>query len=246
MRRTEAVHAAAPESPAPGRRERRKLEVRARLLAAAEALFDQHGIADTKVSEICERADVAQKTFFNHFADQAGPAARAGRNASSTSCWSTSRRPASGPAARRERLTAFFACIAENALEAGPMRRELLTEIIHVSQATQRSGSASARALRDAFGALVADGLAAGDVSRAHSRETLTDMVLGAFYVLMFNWAHLEGYALRRQALAAARFLGDAMAATRHGGGDELARAGTTRRSRSRTAGSRSPSAATW
>ena len=38
-------------------------------------------------------------------------------------------------------------------------------------------------------------------------------MVLGAFYVLMFNWAHLEGYALRRQALAAARFLGDAMAA---------------------------------
>jgi hypothetical protein len=81
-----------------------------------------------------------------------------------------------------------------------------------VSQ-TQRSGSANARALRDAFGALVADGLAAGDVTRAPTPETLTDMVLGAFYVLMFNWAHLEGYALRRQALAAARFLGDAMAA---------------------------------
>jgi len=31
------------------------------------------------------------------------------------------------------------------------------------------------RALVDAFGALVADGLAAGDVSRAHSRETLAD-----------------------------------------------------------------------
>ena len=33
----------------------------------------------------------------------------------------------------------------------------------------------------------------------------------GAFYVLMFNFANLEDYPLRRQALAAARFLGDAM-----------------------------------
>ena len=27
----------------------------------------------------------------------------------------------------------------------------------------------------------------------------------------MFNWAHLDGYPLRRRALAAARFLGDAL-----------------------------------
>lgn len=211
MRRAEAAHPAAREAEAPTRRQRRKLEVRARLLAAAEALFDQHGIAATKVSEICERADVAQKTFFNHFAtkqDLLRALAGSFLEELLVDVEEARKRPGSTP----ERLAAFFACIAENALEAGPMRRELLTEIIHVSQ-TQRSGSVNARALRGAFGALIADGLAAGDVTRAHSRETLTDMVLGAFYVLMFNWAHLEGYALRRQALAAARFLGDAMAA---------------------------------
>ena len=32
-------------------------------------------------------------------------------------------------------------------------------------------------------------------------------MLLGAFYALMFNWAHLEDYPLRRQCAAAARFL---------------------------------------
>jgi AcrR family transcriptional regulator len=200
------------EREAPTRRERRKLEVRARLLAAAEALFDQHGIGATRISEICERADVAQKTFFNHFAtkqDLLRALAASFLEELLVDVEAARKRPGSTP----ERLTAFFACIVENALHAGPMRRELLTEIIHVSQ-TQRSGSQNARALRDAFGALVADGLAAGDVTRAHSRETLTDMILGAFYVLMFNWAHLEGYALRRQALAAARFLGDAMAAS--------------------------------
>ena len=34
---------------------------------------------------------------------------------------------------------------------------------------------------------------------------------MGAYYVLMFNWAHLEGYPLQRQAKAAAAFLADAL-----------------------------------
>jgi AcrR family transcriptional regulator len=197
--------------PAPGRRERRKLEVRARLLEAAETLFDARGIADTTVADICTRADVAQKTFFNHFATKQD-LLRALAARSLDELLVDVELARKQPGTTRERLEAFFRCIADNAEQTGPMRRELLTEIIHVSQ-TQRSGGSSARALRNAFGAIVADGVLAGDVTREHSRETLTDMILGAFYVLMFNWAHLEGYALKRQSLAAARFLGDAIAA---------------------------------
>ncbi len=44
--------------------------------------------------------------------------------------------------------------------------------------------------------------------------KTQTEMVQGAFYVLMFNFASLADYPLRRQALAAARFLGEAMTDT--------------------------------
>jgi AcrR family transcriptional regulator len=193
------------------RRARRKLELRARMLEAAVALFDERGVHETKVADICARADVAQKTFFNHFAtkqDLLRALAASALDELLVDVEAVRKRP--GPT--RERLAAFFACLVENAGQAGPMRRELLTEIIQVSQ-TRRSGPAQARALRGAFGALVADGIAAGDVTREYSRETLTDMILGAFYVLMFNWAHLEGYALRRQALAAARFLGAAIAA---------------------------------
>ena len=49
------------------RRERRKHEVRTRILEAAKSLFSEQGTGATKVTEICERADVAHKTFFNHF-----------------------------------------------------------------------------------------------------------------------------------------------------------------------------------
>ncbi len=49
------------------RRERRKLEMRNRILSAALELFNQHGFADTTVVSICDKADIAHKTFFNHF-----------------------------------------------------------------------------------------------------------------------------------------------------------------------------------
>ena len=194
------------------RRERRKLEVRRRILEAAEALFDARGVSATRIAEICERADVAEKTFFNHFASKQDllrelAAAALGRLLADIE------QARKRPGTTRERLIACFGCIADHTDEAGPMHRELLPEIIHIAHEA-RTGREQVRVLKDAFGALVADGLAAGDLTRRHAPETLTDMILGAFYVLMFNWAHLEGYGLRRHALAAARFLGDAMAAS--------------------------------
>jgi hypothetical protein len=90
------------------------------------------------------------------------------------------------------------------------MHRELLTEMIHVAQDTG-SEPEQARRLHAAFGALLRDGRAAGDVSKEDSLLTQTEMLLGAFYALMFNWAHLEDYPLRRQAAAAARFLSRAL-----------------------------------
>jgi hypothetical protein len=100
--------------------------------------------------------------------------------------------------------------VAERAVSATPTHRELLTEIIH---AIHESGSEpdQARRLHAAFGALVADGLAAGDVTTRHPPETLTEMIMGAYYALMFNWANLDAYPIHERARAAACFLADAL-----------------------------------
>jgi len=194
----------------PSRRERRKQELRSRILAAASALFDEHGYAATRVQEICERADVAHKTFFNHFPSKrhllrelAGQALRE----LLLDIESLRKHPAS----TAERLERFFGQVAARAEEAGPMHRELLTELIHVAHEAHLEPEQS-RLLHEAFGALVRDGRSAGDISPRHSARTQTEMILGAFYALMFNWAHLDGYPLRQQALAAARFLAEALA----------------------------------
>jgi AcrR family transcriptional regulator len=189
------------------RRERRKLEVRGRILEAAVDLFDAQGVADTKVSEICERADVAHKTFFNHFPSRHQLIREIAHEALARML-ARIEEVTQLPVPARERLTIYFGGIADEADEAGPMARDLLTEIIH---AGHEEGPEQARRIHDAFERLVRACIDAGDFDAGHGIDTLTEMVMGAYYALMFNWAHLEGYPLRRRALAAARFLGDAM-----------------------------------
>ena len=192
------------------RRERRKLELRGRMLEAAATLFDERGVHATKVADICTRADVAQKTFFNHVASK-GQLLRALAEEASGQLLADIETARKRGRDTRERLAHFFLGVAEHAAGAGPLRRELLTELIH---AIHESGTEpdQARRLHAAFGALVRDGLAAGDASRRHAPETLTEMIMGAYYALMFNWANLDGYPLHERARAAARFLADAIA----------------------------------
>ncbi len=47
--------------------ERRKLEFRQKIIEAALQLFEQRGVNETSVAAIIQQADIAHKTFFNHF-----------------------------------------------------------------------------------------------------------------------------------------------------------------------------------
>ncbi|HSC75445.1 MAG TPA: TetR/AcrR family transcriptional regulator, partial [Pseudomonadales bacterium] len=49
------------------RTERRKTEFRDKITDAALKLFAENGVADTSVASIIKEADIAHKTFFNHF-----------------------------------------------------------------------------------------------------------------------------------------------------------------------------------
>lgn len=193
----------------PSRRERKKAALRRRILDCALALFDHRGFAATRVAEICERADIAQKTFFNHF-ESKGHLLREIAEEALDRLLADLEAVRKAAATTDARLLRFFELVADSAEQAGPMHRELLTEIIHVAHEAG-TGTEQARRLHDAFGALIREGRAAGEVASDHDDEVLTEMVLGAFYALMFGWVHLEGYPLRERATAASRFLADSI-----------------------------------
>lgn len=201
----------AENEPELGRRERRKREVRTRIMASAMQCFVRQGFADTTVDQIADAADVAQKTFFNYFPSKRHVLREIAQGALAQLLGDIeSVRKA--PGTTRQRLERFFEQLAARAEQAGPMHRELLTELIHVAHEAGTE-SEQARKLHEAFGALIRDGVSSGELTGRHEPEALTELVMGAFYVLMFNWAHLEGYPLRRRARAAAQLLGDALAA---------------------------------
>jgi AcrR family transcriptional regulator len=199
----------------PLRRERRKREVRARIIEAAITLFDQHGFDDAKVSDICDRADVVTKTFFNHFPSKQHLLREIAEQQLAT-LFADIDAVRAGEGPTRDRLTRFFERIADNIDAAGPMRRDLVTEIIRAADGD--AGSEQSRRLHAAFAAVVRDGRRAGDVLDAHPLEAQAELVLGSFYALMLSWSHDVGYPLRRRALAAARLLGDALCGPKGGG----------------------------
>src|SRR5574342_583964 len=100
--------------PGSTRRERRKFGLRARVLESAEILFDAQGVAATTVAEICERADVAQKTFFNHFASKQQLLRELAREALER-LFVRLEEIRKRPGSTAERLSAFFRQIADDA-----------------------------------------------------------------------------------------------------------------------------------
>ena len=200
-------------APPLSRRERRKREVHERILDAAVQRFERQGVEDTTVDEICAAADVAQKTFFNHFATRQD-LVREIASLLLVELLAIVEETRHTPGPTVERLERLFARIAADTEAAGPLRRQLVLEVIRLVH-DDHADAEHNRRLHDAFGVLIRDGVRAGDVTRAHSVPVLTDMVVGTFYVLMLNWLGMEGYPMRTRAVGVARALGDVLAVRR-------------------------------
>ena len=192
------------------RRERRKREVHERILAAAVELFDTRGVADTRIDDICEHADLAQKTFFNHFPTKQHLFREIVQGFIGNICGLVEE-ARKQPGSTAERLSFVFARAGEEARRRGPRHRELVEELARLT-AAEGLGPAQSGSLPNAFQALLADGIAAGDVTRRQALPFLTEMVVSVFQGIVMSWAHDEHYPLDLHLEEAARFLSRAVA----------------------------------
>jgi AcrR family transcriptional regulator len=193
------------------RRERRKLEMRGRILETARERFAEQGFAETRVADICDLADIAHKTFFNHFPtklDLLREIAHTGIEELMVEIEDVRK----ADLGTRERIQRFFDTVAEHIAGAGPKNRDLLVEIVHLISGDAAERSEQVRRLHAAFRGIVEDGLALGDVTRRHDPQALTELILGSYYVLIFNYANLDDFPIRERSRAAARILADALA----------------------------------
>jgi AcrR family transcriptional regulator len=189
----------------PNRFERRRQRNRAKLLEAAIELFQAQGLRATKLEEICERADVSPRTFFNHFKTRQHLTRAIARQRAEEMAARLARADDRAPSAVR--LARMFDEAAEY-LAARPAYRELVGEMISLppgggSEATRR-GLLGSAAL-----AFIEQGVARGDVGDRHPPEVLADLLVGALLVALSQWCADPDFDLKHSLGQSARALSD-------------------------------------
>jgi AcrR family transcriptional regulator len=169
--------------------ERRKREVRETILTAAFELFLRQGVAATTIEQICEHADVANRTFFNHFTTRQDMIrALAERRLINLHDVVFDR----ADQAISARLIGVFDDIAATLAKSSDTYREMIGEML----ATSGYGIQRGSNLHDTFVELVKEGVARGEVSVRHDAETLADIIVGALSGGIVNWTEDRTYSL--------------------------------------------------
>lgn len=194
------------DAPSPGRPDRRQRRNRAALLEAAVTLFQERGVRATKLEEICAAADVAPRTFFNHFESREQlvleiAEQRAERIATVFDA------EAERPAPFGERLKGLLSAIGAY-VAARPAYRELMGEMLAI-RADGRSAFVRGRVVGDAARRFVERGVARGEITRRHAPTVLADLLLGALDIALTNWCAGPEYDLESGLDASARALLD-------------------------------------
>ena len=172
-------------------------------------LFGERGVEGTKVTDICERADVAHQTFFNHFPTKQDLVRDLVRRGHEFLVGAIETALATG-ASTGERVARLFAVIHEAGAAVGPMHQDLVSEGIRAAH--EVTDPRRVREFHAAIEALVRAGRRAGDVSRRHAIEDQVALVIGALSQLMLEWAHQPDFAMAERSARMARLLADALA----------------------------------
>lgn len=192
------------------RRERRRLEVRGRILKAAAELFYRQGFQDTTVVELAEHADVAKRTLFNHFPTKQHVLRELAMQVFHELLLDveTARKTA---ASTRERIVTLFGRVDRLRSQTGPMAREMAFEFLHATLEAGLQRDEGDR-FRVALEGIVQDGVAQGDVTQRHDPETLAATISAVYFSLIMSWSQDEAFPVARKAREAAGFLADSIA----------------------------------
>ena len=192
-----------PDPAASPRRERRRLEMRSRILEAALARFREAGFETITVAEICEAADIAYGTFFNHFPTKLD-LLRAIVDESQHTLAKSVEDLCKEPGSTSEKFRSLFEILTRNAREFGPGHRDLVAQMVTLGY--QESPAEKDRRLHTIFRSFLESGVARGDV-REEELDALTEIVLGAYTAITLSWVHFDDYPVFERADGVARLL---------------------------------------
>ena len=193
----------------PGLRDRKKHELRARLLGEAQRLFVTQGYWRTTVEQIADAADVTPATFFNYFPSKHHALNElAGDLFESLNARLAAQRATAGPSAAR--LARFVLDSAGVVRDAHERLGALLLRAVRA--AASGEGGARLERLRASLASLLADGQRDGSVRANLDGALAAEMALGALLAVLIRWLDDPRYPIEARMSQAAAFIGAAVA----------------------------------
>jgi AcrR family transcriptional regulator len=177
-----------------GRREKRKLEIRSRIEDAAYRLFQQQGIENTSIEQICVEADVARRTFYGHFANKHALLGGLGISRLYNQSEPMLRLLIANHHTTRARLEAMVDYIASNFAGFGEIDRQLILIAPSIFAENAEQQREIGNSALESFTRLITAGVKLGDVRTEFSAEILAAMVVGTLNMLTTSWAMNSDY----------------------------------------------------
>ncbi len=194
---------------AEGRRERRKRELRTRIYETARQLFLSQGFEATTVVQIADAADIAQATFFNHFASKQAVLVEMTNEVSvhlQRLVDDQLGRSVSAP----ERIRGFAESVASELARAGVLAREVMLELMRSSSQPGEAYPYLARAHAPLL-RIIREGQQHAEVRTDRDAAFLTEMVLGCLNIAVTRWIGDPAYPLAEQLRETADFVSEAI-----------------------------------
>ncbi len=181
------------------RRELRKREVRARITESAIELFGEKGCDDVTVEEVCARADVARKTFYNYYPSKQALIRELSDALLLDETWNLIEMAIESRASTADRLRFVFEQMAENLANFAMLERTLVRQALLDLNADPGTGSEQLRQENAAFLLLLRAGLDNRDVRRDVAPEFLAEMAAGSMNAVILNWLHHADYPVQQR-----------------------------------------------
>lgn len=195
----------------PGLRERKKLEVRERLLDEARTLFAEDDPASVSVDRIAEAAGVSRATFFNYFPSKGALLDELARRMTGRLARYLEEVRAEGQPLSPT-LVRWFGRSVETIRRSEPMSRLLFARAFAGADESELRAAQMSDVHR-AYAALVRDAQARGEVPQEADATFHAEMIAGAMTTLLNNWLNNAAYPLEERAAKTARFLAAAIVA---------------------------------
>jgi len=194
------------DQPDLSRRERRKLEVQMRIAEAAMMLMEGKGCEQTTVEDICEEADIARKTFYNHYSGKQELIHQLCDRLLYSPNEALLKLLYEQDQSLRETLNSYMGSIEAGLGNYAAIERLLIREAMMGANTDSRADE-HLKSSCAGFKRLVARAQLSGEVSDKLSADFYAEIIVSAINGIMIHWTSFPDYPLRQRVDELTRYL---------------------------------------